>query len=137
MILVVDDNEIDNLKIRRILLKDSVGVLSLEEAREKIKNKHYDCIIVDYFLGDAKTAIDLIEEFPKENFLVITGQGDELIAVECIKKGAADYLPKDRIDLLKDKVQECIEKYEQRLQSMESIGLINHQIKQKLEAYII
>ncbi|MEN6474309.1 MAG: response regulator [Syntrophaceae bacterium] len=59
---------------------------------------HADLILLDYSLPDMKgnAFVDAMQGLAGAGpFLVITGQGDERIAVEMMKAGAHDYLPKD------------------------------------------
>jgi PAS domain S-box-containing protein len=69
------------------------------DAIDFILKRHPDLIILDYSLPDMN-ARELISNLRKRNFsippfIVSTGQGDELIAVEMMKMGAHDYLVKD------------------------------------------
>jgi signal transduction histidine kinase len=60
-----------------------------------------DCVVLDYLLPGA-TALDLLPELrrllPEAPVIVLTGYGDEQIAVELMKAGASDYLSKERLD---------------------------------------
>jgi PAS domain S-box-containing protein len=101
-ILVVDDDELDRLAVRRCLLRSSTLVqvdeaATAAEMRERIGPGLYDCVLLDYYLpgADALTLLGAIREAAPETPVVIfTGRGDEEIAVEMMKAGAADYLPK-------------------------------------------
>lgn len=104
-ILVIDDDAVDRMAVRRALLKTDLDV-DLSEAEDGetalsiLKTHQFDCIFVDYLLPDqdglalAKQLQQLQVDAP---FIVLTGQGDEQIAVEVMKAGAADYLAKHRI----------------------------------------
>ncbi len=101
-ILIVDDDRLIRTAVKRILLKsgrnfDVDEIPNISTLFEKLKIKKYDCIILDYVLSEA-TGIDVLKELTnfKINIPVImmTGQGDELIAVKALKAGASDYLPK-------------------------------------------
>jgi diguanylate cyclase (GGDEF)-like protein len=73
---------------------------SIEEAIEALKQNHFDLILLDYLLSDGN-GLDFLRKMEKEGLeipaVVITGQGDEMIAKQVIQAGAYDYLPKDRI----------------------------------------
>src|SRR5690606_11438680 len=58
-----------------------------------------ECVLLDYRLPD-RDGIDLIEELVGRSLPVImlTGQGDEHVAVEAMKRGAGDYLVKSLVD---------------------------------------
>ncbi|MBW4602307.1 MAG: response regulator [Calothrix sp. FI2-JRJ7] len=104
-ILVVDDDEVDRMTVRRELYNAGVlAVLSeVDTCSEAIKLVHtnsYDCIFLDYRLPDGD-GLTLISRLRAENIkvplVVLTGQSDELVAVELMKAGANDYLSKSRV----------------------------------------
>ncbi|MBE9046456.1 response regulator [Pleurocapsales cyanobacterium LEGE 10410] len=127
-ILLVDDDEVDRLTVGRALKKAGVTVKLAEaengaEALSLLKNwknnlvdvsktnlfsdpvAHTTCdldlILLDYRLPDID-GLQLIADIRALNLnlplIVLTGQGDEKIAVEIMKAGAADYLAKSRIE---------------------------------------
>ncbi|MGB0840004.1 MAG: response regulator, partial [Chitinophagales bacterium] len=65
-----------------------------KEAKEVLSQKTFDAIISDYNLGDG-TVLDILELNLNYPFVVVTGAGDEEIAVAALKKGAYDYIIKD------------------------------------------
>jgi signal transduction histidine kinase len=104
-ILIVDDDEVDRMAIRRAL---KAGGLKLEvseaencaSAIAKFKDNHFDCAFIDYRLPD-RDGLALVQELRYKGvripLIVLTGQGDEQIAVDLMKAGASDYLAKARI----------------------------------------
>lgn len=104
-LLVIDDDEVDRMAVRRALGKTNLEV-DLSEAGDGeaalsiLQTQQFDCIFVDFLLPDrdglslAKQLQGLQVDTP---FVVLTGQGDEQIAVDVMKAGAADYLAKHRI----------------------------------------
>ncbi len=104
-ILVVDDDAIDRLKIQRELHKAGLIVTIVEaqtcaEAIALVQAQTFDGAFLDYRLPDGD-ALTLVKQIKGANInlplIVLTGQGDEQIAVELMKAGAADYLVKDRV----------------------------------------
>jgi two-component system cell cycle sensor histidine kinase/response regulator CckA len=102
-ILIIDDNPADRfLLVKDILTRFETAEISeaesLEGAFDQIDNTRFDIIILDYYLK-SKDGLELLEKFKSRKIdipiIVITGRGDERIAVEAIKRGAKDYLNKD------------------------------------------
>ncbi len=100
-ILVVDDDQGFLSMIQRFLLNGGYRVDSSNtaaDALEKLKESDFDLILLDYQLPDVNAA-DLLDNLQTNNIVsavvIITGHGDEKLAVEMLKKGAVDYLVKD------------------------------------------
>jgi PAS domain S-box-containing protein len=74
------------------------GFLSGDVALKKIKQSPPDLLLLDYKVGNM-TAKDFLARMKREDldvpFIVMTGFGDEKIAVEMMKLGARDYIIKD------------------------------------------
>jgi len=104
-LLLVDDAEVDRMAVRRALKKvdlntDVVEVTDLRTATERMDHdaEPFDCAIVDYRLPDGD-ALKLLRRDGQSDrrlppVIVLTGQGSEALAVQTMKAGAADYLPK-------------------------------------------
>ncbi|HEX6175713.1 MAG TPA: ATP-binding protein, partial [Candidatus Binatia bacterium] len=70
---------------------------SAEETLQRIASNGYDCVLLDYYIPGVRglALFQKIREVAANMPVVIfTGRGDEDIAVELMKAGAADYLPK-------------------------------------------
>jgi signal transduction histidine kinase/DNA-binding response OmpR family regulator len=105
-LLLVDDDEVDRRAVRRAL--EGAG-LSFElaelteptAARGAITSQRFDCILLDYRLPQ-RDGLDVLREVRQIGFdapvIMLTGQGDEQLAVELMKAGAADYLVKSALD---------------------------------------
>ncbi|MEN9566849.1 MAG: hypothetical protein RLZZ69_2045 [Cyanobacteriota bacterium] len=80
-------------------------LVSISATEENIKKNNcfnnFDLILLDYLLPDVD-GLNLLATLKKIDFnlpvIVLTGQGDEQIAVEMMKSGAADYLLKGKIE---------------------------------------
>ena len=76
-----------------------------EEALERLASEPFDAVLLDFQLPDAD-GLSLLREAKSRgiaaSIIVLTGYGDEQVAVELMKAGAADYLSKARLspDLL-------------------------------------
>jgi PAS domain S-box-containing protein len=101
-ILVVDDDEIDRLSVRRSLQQSGISATvdeaaSATEAMTRLAPGVYDCVLLDYHMPGVDT-VSLLQRVRATAgdvpVVIFTGQGDEETAVEFMKAGAADYLPK-------------------------------------------
>jgi len=105
-LLVADDDEVDRLAVRRALLKAGVEaqlveVADGEAALAALLEQSFDCALLDFQmpgqdgLAVVRKARAALVETP---IVMITGQGDEHIAVELMKAGATDYLSKSALN---------------------------------------
>jgi PAS domain S-box-containing protein len=67
---------------------------SLAEAIRRIREATFDVALVDYMLGDG-SGLELLKELGKIPAIVLSGEGNEQIAVQAMRQGAYDYLIKD------------------------------------------
>jgi signal transduction histidine kinase len=104
-VLIVDDDEVDRLNVTRALSKSGLPIEWVEattgaEATELLSGSVFDCVFLDYYLPDQDGLVllrDLRAAGIKVPLIILTGQGDEQIAVESMKAGASDYLSKSRL----------------------------------------
>jgi len=103
-ILSVEDSNEDYEKLAEVVSQNEKLVLdrakNIAEAVDKLKHGKFDLVFMDYVLPDG-TGRELLNTIAAEGInipaVVITGQGDEIIASRMIQAGAYDYLPKDKI----------------------------------------
>lgn len=98
-VLVVDDDRLERAAIEAALgnaeaCDQVVCVESIAAARHAIATQTFTLALVDYYLGDG-LGLDLIRECKDLPMVIITGAGNEEIAVEAMHAGAYDYLVKD------------------------------------------
>ncbi|MFP2958604.1 ATP-binding protein [Myxococcus sp. 1LA] len=105
-VLLVDDNPADRFAVRRALERDKEqtwvleAVSSAEEALERIMAEPPDVALVDFHLP-LMSGLEMLHELhasttgPLPAMVMLTGSGNECIAVEAMKAGAQDYLVKD------------------------------------------
>ncbi|MBU4425958.1 MAG: diguanylate cyclase [Proteobacteria bacterium] len=101
IILAVEDSDEDFETLNAILKPHDQINLSrardTEEAMEVSGRTQFDLILLDYLLPDGD-GLDFLGRMEKEiPVVVITGNGDEMIASQVIQAGAYDYIPKDRV----------------------------------------
>lgn len=99
-LLLVDDEESIRFGFTKYLTSAGYsmkGVASLKEARNAFLRHRFDGILLDLNLPDGNGAdwiSELRETYPDIAIVVITGIGDIPLAVECMRRGADDFLTK-------------------------------------------
>ncbi len=98
-VLLIEDNKIDQMAFIRFVEKDNLPynyaiAASTKEATTSLKTNTFDIIIMDYELSDG-TSLQLFELIDNTPVIVVTGSGNEEIAVNVMKSGAYDYIVKD------------------------------------------
>jgi signal transduction histidine kinase len=119
-LLIVDDSPEDRELYRRLLAQGSEHAYEFldaetgEEGLQKALDEAPDCLLLDYRLPDVD-GLEFLARLQAEKLIpviVLTGQGNEAVAVEAMKGGAQDYLLKGNIsrDRLQHAVGNAIEK---------------------------
>ncbi|MDA8017952.1 MAG: EAL domain-containing protein [Thermoanaerobaculia bacterium] len=98
-LLLVEDDDVDRMAFERYVRKNGLEydyhyAATLKEAEALLAEHVFDVIITDYHLGDG-SGLDLLHRDLDIPVVVITGAGDEEIAVQAMRAGAYDYLVKD------------------------------------------
>lgn len=130
-IFVIEDDAILCELISKNLERSGFEVLKAQtgkSALSQIKEGEDYILIVDYHLPDM-TGREIIEsKFIKENkipFIIMTGHGDEKLAVEMMKQNARDYIVKDEsfLEILPAVVQRVVHQVdiEKRLAKAEKL----------------
>ncbi|MCC0178276.1 response regulator [Waterburya agarophytonicola K14] len=174
-ILLVDDDEVDRMTVKRAFRKVRFPVQLTEASNgeealaiiqtktkpliDNLSTKHsnvgldsttFDLALLDYRLPDID-GLSLIARIKALNFnvplIVLTGQGDEEIAVEIMKAGAADYLSKAKIEpsiLVKaidsairiHQAEEAVKLANKRLRASNELLFLKNQELEKQQAHI-
>lgn len=147
--LVIDDDDVDRMAVRRHLAKTPLSATVVEattaaRASNLLSGKGFDCVFLDFRLPDTD-GLAFIRQLRCEGnhlpIIVLTGQGDEQTAVELMKAGATDYLAKSRLspDNLNRLIRHAMNAYraEQRVRAAQAqlrqTNLLLKQQNQELE----
>ena len=96
-ILLIEDDEIDQKAFERFLkgvrnlsdeklLYDCTIATSVSEAQSILTSEQFDAIVSDYSLGDG-TALNILDSVKNTPIIVVTGYGDEEVAVKAWRGG--------------------------------------------------
>ena len=110
-ILVVDDCPEDRTLVRRLLGRTPgteafsvVEAASGQEGLALVGEHEPDCILLDYNLFDL-TGIEFVAELQEQvgeevttPIIMLTGQSSEAVAIEALRVGIADFIPKSEMD---------------------------------------
>jgi PAS domain S-box-containing protein len=134
-VLIIDDCLEDRETYRRYLLRDQqhtyriLEAVTGEQALQVCRQRFPDVIVMDYLLPDVdglEFLTDLKTQFAQTNLpvIILTGRGNEQIAVQAMKSGAADYLVKKHTTpvSLRLAVENVLEKTRLSRQLLESEG---------------
>ncbi len=106
-LLIVEDDEVDRRRYIRLLHNQDIFDCEVLLAAEGtaglalLRSEGPDCVLLDYSLPDM-TGLEFLAEAAQEGELpcavvLVTGHGNEMIAVEAMKRGVRDYLVKDQV----------------------------------------
>jgi len=142
-VLIIDDEAADRTLCKMFLGSDKTdkdqyvfyeadtaktGLAAYEEIQP-------DCVILDYMMPDA-SGLDILNDLAEQSgilcVIMLTGQGNEQIAVDMMKSGAQDYVSKKNLtsDALKRAVRTSID----RVALMRTIEKQNQELRLAKEA---
>lgn len=115
-VIVLDDNDFDQNKIRRLL--KSVGIAndichasSIPEFEKSLQRRSFDFALIDFNLPDGSglDALQVLKSQPEGRFvlpIMVAGEARTDVAVEAMKSGCKDYLAKH--DLSPDRLRDAM-----------------------------
>lgn len=123
-ILVIDDEEAVRSAVKRRLERDGYAVDTAESQAagiEAIKNQNppYDVVVTDMVMESPTSGLEVLQAALTTDVfsevIVLTAYGNVANAVECMKRGAFDYVEKnipgvDVFELLSMKVEQALER---------------------------
>jgi diguanylate cyclase (GGDEF)-like protein/PAS domain S-box-containing protein len=113
-VLLIEDDVVDRFAFDRFVRKEGLPyeyqmAESFAAALRVLGEQTFDVVLTDFHLGDGN-ALDVLQLDLDLPVVVITGAGDEEIAVQAMRAGAYDYLTKDTERRYLKMVQVTIEK---------------------------
>lgn len=106
---MIDDSPEDQEMCRYFLAQEGkddyvfLEAQSGEKGLQRCLEEKPDCVLLDYMLPDID-GLAMLKKMTDEHgqllvpVVMLTGQGSESIAVQALKNGAQDYIPKDELD---------------------------------------
>lgn len=105
-ILVVDDETLDRMQVRRCLDRSDLSVMlheaaDAEEARSIYATRGFDCILIDNGLPGV-SGLEFLSELVNQSdrvpaIIMLSGGGNDMLAAQALKSGADDYLAKSAL----------------------------------------
>ncbi|MFV1952028.1 MAG: ATP-binding protein [Nitrospinota bacterium] len=120
-VMLVEDNPDDIILTKRAIERHNPNfnidvATNVEECLKKLPEEDYSLVLLDYNLPK-RNGLKILKDIRKEGYdipiIMVTGQGDEMIAVESIKQGAQDYIIKSAnyLKILPGTISKVIEGY--------------------------
>ncbi|MFC1975362.1 PAS domain S-box protein [Chloroflexota bacterium] len=106
-ILLIEDNPSDARLLQEMLSEIKGGAFALEwssnlsEGLERLTANDIEIVLLDLLLPDSQgldTFIQVQKHSPQIPIIILSGLDDEVLAVEAVREGAQDYLPKGQMD---------------------------------------
>ncbi len=131
-VLIVEDERAIQLALRGLLRRAGYEVECADDGREalrRFREEPYDLVLTDLALGRDLTGMDVLREVkaerPETAVVMITAHGSERIAVDAIKAGAENYVPKpfdnEQIRVVVEKALEATRRERQRRMLLERV----------------
>lgn len=131
-ILIVDDEEEVRAAVERRLIRDGLKpdtASGEKKGIEKIENaeKPYDIVLTDMVMENPNSGVNMLQAALGNDIftevIVLTAYGNVANAVECMKRGAFDYVEKnipgvDVYDLISIKVGQALDRRKTSLNSI-------------------
>ncbi len=104
-VLIAEDEDSFRISLQHVLLKDDafdfLACDNGDETLEMIQREHFDIILLDYRMP-GHSGLNILQWMHEQKMdtpvILLTGMGSENIAVEAMKLGAYDYIPKENFD---------------------------------------
>ncbi len=105
-LLLVEDNPVDALCLKEALDRipgTEFAIAQVESLKDAqgIPEEDFDVVVLDLGLPDSQglsTFAELQKSAPSAPILILSGLDEEILAQEAVRKGAQDYIVKDKWD---------------------------------------
>jgi protein-histidine pros-kinase len=132
-VLIVEDDAADAELAMGVLKRAGYPLAfdvidSAADFEDRLAHSDYDAILCDHNLGTwtGMEALEILKKSGKDiPFLVLTGALGDEAAVEYVKRGASDYLLKDRLERLPTAVQRVLEEKRLRTENKRAFEAIS------------
>ncbi|MHB1462775.1 MAG: PAS domain S-box protein [Armatimonadota bacterium] len=140
-ILHIEDDVVEQASLARTFKKSLPDCVckaagSLADARSILAREHFDIIIADYFLEDG-CASDLRADIGDIPLIMVTGFGNESIAMNALRQGAVDYLIKDTDRAYLEALPNAVEKAIQHRDTIQQLKLLGQTVENASDVIVI
>lgn len=143
-ILILEDSLIDYELIQMYLIDSKIQaeVIRVEtetDFLDALENAGFELILSDYSLPafDGITALELAQDrCPEIPFIFVSATLGEELAIETLKKGATDYVLKQRLERLVPAINRALRESEERIKRRRAEAELRHlaqQLEQRVE----
>ncbi len=132
--IIEDDPWFQKLLKHYLSLNPDHVVKVFESPKELLVNLHKapDLICIDFFLPEmdgSELIKKILKKNPQQDIIVVSAQENISIAVELIKQGVKDYIPKG--DHVKENLWKAVENIKEKRSLKEKINQLQNEIKHK------
>ena len=137
-ILVIDDNESMRSAVSEVAKRmghEAIGAATGAEGLSRLQEQVFDLAIIDYRMDDMD-GLQVLEalkaQAPDTEAMILTGFGTIEIAVEAMKKGAADFIEKTNLrEALPIKIEKVLD-YREARRDRERLGEENKYLREEI-----
>ena len=140
-VLLIEDDSSSQMALQPLVKEESVVcdykvAGSVSKARKILDSEKFDVVITDYLLGDG-TVFDIFELLTDTPVIVVTGSGNEEVAVKAMKAGAYDYIVRDPESNYLKVLPLTIENAIKRKKSEDKLRILDSAVSNANDAIII